>query len=161
MLYLIKYLSIFGLLSIIFIAFTTANSTQEEEINYEENNKLIKSRNSIMMGLIIVLVVSIIGINLVKDTYYYEPVFVSQNEIVSIEKNNTKVFCKYKNDNGEIESLELRLKDVDLNEFKKKEKGWKITEYVIHTKTDMNNTLFKILTFGHLPKDKTVYKIEK
>ena len=109
----------------------------------------------------ILIIISVLALQTVKSTYYLEPVRVSENEIVSIETNNTKVFYKYIDENGASKIKETKLKNIDLTEYNKKEKGWKIVEYVVYTKTDMNPTLFKILTFNHLPKEQNCYKIEK
>ena len=161
MLYLLLVFSIFVLGCLITICFTSINSWEDETENLEDIrqfNRFLKKYLKIFTAL---TVISIFALCAVKSTYYLEPVRVSENEIVSIETNNTKVFYKYIDENGLSIVKETKLKNVDLSKYDKKEEGWKIVEYAVCTKTDMNPILFKILTFNHLPKEEICYKIEK
>lgn len=161
MLYLIKYFSIFVLFSITIVGLTSTNGLDEEDKSLEENRYFAKIWNIVLKIAVVAMAISMIAIRLVKTTYYKETELVSKNEIVSIEKNNTRVICEYKDENGDTIIKSIKLKHVDLTEYKSKETDWKITEYVVYTKTDMNPILFKILTFDNLPEEETCYKIEK
>ena len=161
MLYLIMYFSIFALGSFLILCFTSVNSFEEEEEDINKIKEFNRFVRKFLMIFTILIIISVLALQTVKSTYYLEPIRVSENEIVSIETNNTKVFYKYIDENGASKIKETKLKNIDLTEYNKKEKGWKIVEYVVYTKTDMNPTLFKILTFNHLPKEQNCYKIEK
>lgn len=159
MLYLLLCFSIFMLGCLLTVCLTSVNSFENENVeDIKKFNRFLKKYLKIFTALALV---SIIALYAVKSTYYLEPVRVSENEIVAIETNNTKVFYKYIDENGTSIVKETKLKNVDLTQYNKKEDGWKIVEYIVYTKTDMNPTLFKILTFNHLPKEQTCYKIEK
>lgn len=161
MLYLILYFSIFVLGSFIIVCFTSVNSFEEEEEDIDKIKDFNRFLRKYLMIFTVLTIISFFGLQAVKSTYYLEPVRVSENEIVSIETSGTKVFYKCIDENGANIVKETKLKNIDLSQYNKKEKGWKIVEYTVFTKTDMNPTLFKILTFNHLPKEETCYKIEK
>ena len=159
MLYLLMCFSIFILGCLLTVCLTSINSFEDENVEDIRNfNRFLKKYLKIFTALTLV---SIIALYAVKSTYYLEPVRVSENEIVAIETHNTKVFYKYIDENGTSIVKETKLKNVDLSQYNKKEMGWKIVEYAVYTKTDMNPILFKILTFNHLPKEQISYKIEK
>ena len=160
MLYLIQYFSIVVIFLIIITAFTSINTIVESREAFEESKKFIKMRNIVLSVLLVLVIVSSIGVKLVKNTYYTESILISENEIISIEKDDSKVICSYENENKEIESVKINLKNIDLTEFKAGEE-FKIVKYETHTKSTISPTLFKILTFGHLPKETIAYVIEK
>ena len=161
MLYLIMYFSIFVLIGLVIICFTSINSLSEENEELDDIKGFYKVLKKSCAIFTVIAITSAFGLHWVKSTYYFEPVRVTENEIVSIETNNTKVFYKYIDENGTSIVKETKLKNVDLSQYNKKETGWKIVEYTVYTKTDMNPILFKILAFNHLPKEGTCYKIEK
>lgn len=161
MLYLIMYFSIFILVGLIIICFTSINSLSEENEELEDIKGFYKVLKKSSVIFTVIAIISAFALHWVKTTYYLEPVRVAENEIVSIETNSTKVFYKYIDENGSNIVKETKLKNVDLSQYNKNETGWKMVEYTVYTKTDMNPTLFKILTFNHLPKEQTCYKIEK
>ena len=161
MLYLVLCFSIFALGSFIIVCFTSVNSFEEEEDDIDKIKEFNRFLRKYLMIFRVLTIISVLALQAVKSTYYLEPVRISENEIVSIETSGTKVFYKCIDENGVRIVKEAKLKNVDLSQYNKKEKGWKIVEYAVYTKTDMNPTLFKILTFNHLPKEQTCYKIEK
>ena len=161
MLYLIMYFSILILGCLITVLFMSINRIEEENENFEESKQFNRFLKKYLRIFTVLTIISIFALYAVKSTYYLEPVRVSENEIVSIETNSTKVFYKYIDEKGTSIVKETKLKNVDLIQYNKNETGWKMVEYTVYTKTDMNPILFKILTFNHLPKEQTCYKIEK
>ncbi|MGN1299676.1 MAG: hypothetical protein ACI4UE_06825 [Candidatus Scatovivens sp.] len=134
------------------IALFSANKQSDEHDGY-----VAKVWARIGIISIVVLLISIVGIKGIESNYYQEKNLISMSRIVSVEKKHKDTIVICLNEYGDTKTLLIPNKKITIDNKKSHQY---IYEYIVYTRCDMNEKLFKFLTFGYLPKEFSSYVIK-